>query len=217
MRAWLVVVALAAVIAGRAEALEFKLIELANGQRVVLLRDFKDAKGEHVGFARGDARRFEEFVQKQRRIDEVWFNSGGGDVEAGYGIGRAIRKRGLATRVPADAKCASACVDAFVGGMVRFADQEKSIGIHMGTRSRNAGTRAVVRAAVELLGELGAAEIVREFEQDGATAAALWTRYVMEMGVSIRIVDVASAVSANSMHFLTFEEMRSLNVVNTRE
>lgn len=217
MRAWLLVVALSVAVVGHAAALEFKLLDLPSGQRVVLLRDFKDAKGERIGFARGDARRFEEFLQRHPRVDEIWFNSGGGDVDAGYGIGQAIRKRGLATRVPADAICASACVDAFVGGVVRFADGNKSIGIHMGTRSRNPGTRAVVRAAVELLGELGAAEIVREFEQDGATAAAFWTRYVMQMGVSIRIVDVASAVSANSMHFLTFEEMRSLNVVNTRE
>ncbi len=217
MRAWLLAVALGALVAGEAAALEFKLLTLPSGQRVVLARDFKDAKGERIGFARGDAKRFEEFVQRTGRVDEIWFNSGGGDVEAGYGIGRAIRKRGLATRVPADAICASACVDAFVGGVVRFADEEKTIGIHMGTRSRNPGTQAVVRAAVELLGELGAAEIVREFEQDGAVAAAFWTRYVMEMGVSIRIVEVASAVSANSMHFLTFQEMRSLNVVNTRE
>lgn len=216
----LLAVALAVWLAADAAALEFKQLDLPNGRKVLLLRDARDASGRRApngGFANGDTRRFEQIVDRSGRIDEIWFDSGGGSEVEGYGIGRAIRKRKLATRVPSNGKCASACTDAFMGGVVRFVDDEKSIGIHMGTEAHSPLVQAVVHAAIELLGERAAEEVIREFEQNGARSAAAWTAYVMEMGVSIRLVNLASRVSSGSMHWLTWPEMRNLNVVNTRD
>jgi len=191
-----------------ASALDLEQVELRDGRRVVV------AKGEFVD---GDSQRLGGLITLAGRIDEVWFHSGGGLEIEGYRIGKLIRQTGLATRVPKGAKCASACTDAFLGGMLRFVDDERSVGIHMPTASHNQGLRSRVQGAVRQGGDAGAGEVIRHFEGAGARSAADWTRYVMSMGVSIRLVDKAVQVPANQMHWLSRSEMRSFNVTNASD
>src|SRR3954447_8790579 len=46
-------------------------------------------------------------------------------------IGYFLRRTGMATRVGPSASCASACVFAFLGGVVREAHSSSRLGVHM--------------------------------------------------------------------------------------
>ncbi len=193
---------------GPAAALELKQLDLNDGRHVIF------AQGV---FEEGDSARLKTQIARTQRLDEIWFHSGGGLEIEGYRIGNLIRESGLATRVPRTAKCASACTDAFLGGILRFVDQEKSVGIHMPRAAHSEGLRSRVRTVVRESGDQGAGEVIRHFEREGARSAAEWTRYVMQMGVSIRLVDKAVQVPASQMHWMTWDEMRSFNVINARD
>ncbi|MFM8746549.1 MAG: hypothetical protein ACKOED_07785 [Aestuariivirga sp.] len=60
----------------------------------------------------------------------VVFESPGGNLLAGLGIGRAIRLKEFSTAVEGGAQCASACGLAWLGGIRRFAHPEAQIGFH---------------------------------------------------------------------------------------
>lgn len=73
-------------------------------------------------FEAGDEARFQAFLDRPRAVPlrVVYLNSPGGNLTAGLGIGRAIRRAGLATAVLADQHvCDSACTLAFAGGVRR--------------------------------------------------------------------------------------------------
>jgi hypothetical protein len=60
----------------------------------------------------------------------IILNSGGGFGNAAFLIGRAIRKRGLATKIPAGARCDSACSLIWLAGVRREIDCQARIGLH---------------------------------------------------------------------------------------
>ncbi|MBM6596773.1 peptidoglycan-binding protein [Microvirga pudoricolor] len=60
----------------------------------------------------------------------VVFDSLGGNLLAGLGIGRAIRDAGLNTLVMNDETCASACALAWLGGKTRYAGPRSHIAFH---------------------------------------------------------------------------------------
>ncbi len=80
--------------------------------------------------AEGDAKRLETALNKAGRIDEVWLHSTGGTASEGPLIGRVLRARNLATRVPNNYICVSACSIAFLGGIVRRIDPGGIYGVH---------------------------------------------------------------------------------------
>lgn len=178
-----------------------------------------DGKGGRIilglgAFDGGASSRLEKLVNDSRRVDEIWLCSPGGRVVEGQRMGRFIRSRGLATRIPDGFKCVSACVDAFVGGIVRFVDEERSIGIHMQSISGHEKLREKVSEAIAKDGDQATVEVIQTFEQSGAQGTAEWIRYMMQMGVSIRLVQLAVKVSHDDVHFLTWQDMRSFNVIN---
>ncbi|MBM3521574.1 MAG: hypothetical protein FJX57_01340 [Alphaproteobacteria bacterium] len=178
-----------------------------------------DGKGGRIvlglgAFDGGASSRLEKVVAESRRVDEIWLCSPGGRVVEGQRMGRFIRSRGLATRIPDGFKCISACVDAFVGGVIRFVDEERSIGIHMQSMSGHEELREKVSDAIAKEGDKATVAVIQAFEQSGAQGTAEWVRYMMQMGVSIRLVQLAVKVSHNDVHFLTWQDMRSFNVMN---
>ncbi len=60
----------------------------------------------------------------------VSFRSDGGSVAAGIQIGEIIRSKGFTTSVSRDARCASACAIAWLGGTKRLMSAESKIGFH---------------------------------------------------------------------------------------
>jgi hypothetical protein len=83
------------------------------------------------GIGDGDAQRFAQALNAAGAIDDVEFFSPGGLLDEGLSMGYEVRRRSLATRIPAGARCASACNFAFMGGVVRSIDQGARFEVHM--------------------------------------------------------------------------------------
>jgi len=60
----------------------------------------------------------------------IAFRSDGGSLLAGIRIGALIRERGFITLVPDDARCASACAIAWLGGLQRLMGNGSKVGFH---------------------------------------------------------------------------------------
>jgi hypothetical protein len=202
-----------------AAAVEFVVMDY-QGRRVMLIRDEpKSEKFPRGGMiARGDAQRFAQELQRAGPIEEILFHSGGGSEPDGLELGRLIRKAGLNTRIPAGAMCASACADAFLGGVARRVEKGGRYGIHMPTIAGNPQTVQRIAAIMEKARNQGSMEsaqrLIFEIEQLSAQAASRWALYVMAMGASIRIVDSGAKFLASEMNWLTHAQLVDFNVVN---
>jgi hypothetical protein len=95
-------------------------------------------------------------IFSQDAFAEVWLLSGGGHVSAGLGIGKELRDKGAAVRVPSAARvreaglelenrqpaeCVSSCTIAFMGGVFRYIDDGASYQIHAGSKYLDLGGR----------------------------------------------------------------------------
>ena len=75
----------------------------------------------------GAAARLEEALASGR-VEEVHFDSPGGDWGEAMRIGRLLRQRGLFVRIPAGASCTAACAEAFLGGIARIVEPGARLG-----------------------------------------------------------------------------------------
>jgi hypothetical protein len=185
-----------------AQALEFDRVTAGDGTRALVLRG---------PLKTGDDDRFTAQLA-QGAVDEVWFNSGGGSVVAGQGIGRIMRQRGLIGRVPTQARCASACVDAFLGAPVRFVDSPHSVGVHMFSVFRS---ETLKEKYAEKVAQGRVTEVIFEMENYAADATAGWIDYMMEMGVAPSLISFTVRVPHVCIYWLTQQEMLHYNVINT--
>ena len=217
-----VILVFSAISSRSAHAVDFVVMDYL-GRRVILIQDeSKSAKFPNGGMIqRGDARRFAQELQRAGKVEEILFNSGGGSEQDGLELGRLIRKAGLATRVPARASCASACADAFLGGVVRRVEKGGRYGIHMPTIVGNMETVKKIADIMEQARSQNRLEsaqrLIYEIEQESAQAASRWAMFVIAMGVSVRIVDSGTKFLANQMNWLSQEQMIDFNVVNNVE
>ena len=150
------------------------------------------------GFAAGDTERLRRAVEAIGRDSRVYvcgllLDSPGGDLYEAMEMGRYIRSQRLATRVRLQARCYSACVFAFVGGVVRIPDG------WMGIHSFHAPA---------LLGG-GAYEMTE----------ALYTRtsrdvaqYLADMRVSLLILDRMHTIHHVDLVILRTSELRQLGI-----
>lgn len=186
----------------RAAALEAELF-FVDGKRVLFLS----------GPVRvGDQDKIIPRIAK-RDFDEIWIHSNGGDVEAAYEIGYAIRERGLATRVAASHVCASACVDMFLGGVIRHVEPGALMVIHPGSISNSSVILNGLRAIDD---EEDARMTIRSIERRTTHETANWAQYLNFMGVSVELVNRAAEVDFSEGICLTEDELIYYNIVNTR-
>ena len=108
-------------------------------------------------FEPGDEKKFSQIaLQFDRAV--VAFNSPGGDLQAGIGIGKAIRLKEFTTLVGENVQCASACGLAWLAGAQRLAHSKAMIGFHAaytidGTTTKESGAaNALVGAYLNQLG-----------------------------------------------------------------
>lgn len=165
---------------------------------------------------RDSATRLERFLQEAPSRGDalpqnpvIAFDSPGGSVAGSMAMGRTIRRLQLSTRVDStyaradgtgivgtsaspfvrDAVCASACTLAFMGGVRRTVADGARFGVHQfASRAGNIGDSATQTTLVVL------------------------SRYVEDMGLDRRIVDIASVVPPNKMYWLSAAQMRTLKV-----
>jgi len=142
-------------------------------------------------FAAGTADAFERFDElNQRAIDVVVFDSPGGLVLEAIQLGRYLRERGIATLVPDEALCASACPLAYAGGVEREAGPKAWIGVHRAylDETQAAGDRQTG------LGE-------------GQQLAALCLNHLVEMGVGAEAWIPALETPWSQVYFYTADEL----------
>jgi hypothetical protein len=78
----------------------------------------------------GTVETIQSLLRSPKPFDEVWLLSGGGDVDAGVGFARTLRRHGMTVEVPADYQCISACTIAFMGGALRYIDGNAAFRVH---------------------------------------------------------------------------------------
>jgi hypothetical protein len=120
----------------------------------VLLRDDARCRDPRNGdprsrFSPNDAQKVDAALSAARRsglpYHEVWLYSGGGNSNEGFEVGRVLRNHQATVRVPPNARCASACTVAFMGGFFRYIDVEQ-------------GARYLVHSASQWSNGLGPAD-----------------------------------------------------------
>ena len=117
----------------------------------------------------------------------VVLNSGGGLVEEARKLGRWIRAQGLDTAV--QQKCASACVNAWAGGVHRYMASGAKIGFHRATAA-DAGY------------------------EDGQADVAAFATYLRSMGIEAAdtIAVRAASTSSSGMDWIGAKEAQALNL-----
>jgi hypothetical protein len=157
---------------------------------------------------KGTDLKFLEFL-KQNNVNEpitLYFNSPGGLVLEGIALGRVIRTLGHSTGIGEFGKeynfkdsqkeiraiCASACVYAFAGGVLReYFARDTLLGVHQFYRTEK-----------ENIGDIG----------DTQRLSAIILAYLTEMGVNSRAFVIASQATKDDMIWITPSEAAALNL-----
>ena len=195
---------------GEARALTFK-VDRHDGQRVLV------AQGK---IAQGDARTLREWLRKDPDIQEILFNSPGGIFKEGIKIGRTLRDLDRVTRVPGKAMCASACVWAFMGGVLRFADEDAKLGVHMATQINDKGTIGKVKDILARRSKIPIdtrmRQVITTIEQAAAKVVADKAEHLVRMGVSLRLLAPGLDTDQAKVYWLSHKELKSFNLINSR-
>ncbi|WP_158283984.1 caspase family protein [Azospirillum sp. TSO22-1] len=162
----------------------------------------------------GDYRTTVAALEEAGPVDGVLLDSGGGVIEEAMEIGRLLRARKLATRVPSGAKCASACNFVLMGGVIRQVDPDAVFEVHLSTASGNAALVDVVQKVIKEQGGEGAKAVIQSTEQHTAITAARVARYLVEMSVSLRYLTLFADTPNAEPVRLTNDKLRDLNVIN---
>lgn len=155
-------------------------------------------------FAEGDDAMFRRLASESDRAVVV-LNSGGGNLQSGLEIGKAIRLRGFATTVLPGALCASACALTWLAGSPRLLDAESKVGFHAayrlvdGKASESGAANALVGA---YLNQLGLSDNAIVYVTSAPPEGVEWLTQENADQVGIAY----GAVSINSPHFSGVKE-----------
>lgn len=166
---------------------------------------------------KGDFDRLQRAYRVNGYITRLSFNSPGGNLVEALKMGRFVREHAIATHVPADAVCLSACPYIFMGGVVRDAHASARLGMHMASVSGSDGAR---EALLELLVneeidvETKLRHAINLFEQLGAIGLLEQVFYMLDMGVSPRLLYAVTHTDHFQMYVFDREELIATNLVN---
>jgi hypothetical protein len=150
--------------------------------------------------APGDGARFSEWLAGQPAPPaRVTLNSVGGSVDDALAIGRAIRAAGLATLVPADRLCLSACPYMLAGGVTRSVGAGAAVGVHQHYHGENTYLPAFL-----------AVEDIQRGQADVMT-------YLAEMGVDPMLLVPALATPPAEIYVLVPDELARYGLVTPAE
>lgn len=155
------------------------------------------------------------YIEQNGKIYDISFNSPGGNLFAGFEIGRILRQQearvSIARTVPMpeqpqwetqeDGVCVSACAYAFLGGQLRWVDNGE-LGFHQffDKRAMANPELQLFNATDRILDQLVTGEIVK---------------YLGEMGIDLRLYELAASVPPGEIAYLTRMQAEDLGVLNT--
>jgi len=167
------------------------------------------------------AARLQDALKTNAPVQEIWLRSPGGDARAGNAAGKIIRPTGIPTRIPAGWACFSACNFIFMGGAIRYVDQDGYFVVHMFT---HLGNKEAVRSELSK-GTDNAIGLIGDVEKDSALLASEDNDFLIRMGVSRKLLTEVmyqqQAVSDGSedkstRRCLTQAEAMKYNVANAK-
>lgn len=135
-----------------------------------------------------------KLVKKPIRIGKIHFDSPGGDLFEAMKLGQIIRDGLMRTQVTTDSSCYSACVIAFVGGVIRI--PVGPVGIHSFYSKKLIGPAEFARASEKY------DEVSLQMEQ-----------YLRSMRIPIALLDEMKSIPHYNMQILEFEEMKRLGII----
>ncbi|MDX1010508.1 hypothetical protein GOE08_27130 [Sinorhizobium medicae] len=138
-------------------------------------------------FTEGDDATFRKLAAVSDRAVVV-LNSGGGNLNVGLEIGKAIRLRGFATAVPPEALCASACALTWLAGSPRLLDAQSKLGFHAAYR------------------------VVNGKASESGAANALVGAYLNQLGLSDRAVVYVTSAPPEGVEWLTAQTAASVGI-----
>jgi hypothetical protein len=118
----------------------------------------------------------------------VVFNSDGGNLHVGLGIGRAIRLKEFSTMVPMNGTCASACELAWLAGLRKSIDTGARVGFHAAYIQNNGEAR------------------------ETGTGNALAGAYLNQLGLTQSAIAYVTEAAPENMKWLTPEDARNLGI-----
>jgi hypothetical protein len=182
-------------------------------------------------FDTGAATRLRAFLSKQRNANlPIYFHSPGGLADRAFSIGRMMRERGLTAGVSrtkpeacrkldekacntlkrsgqtmtaelnALATCNSACVYALIGATQRRVPPGARLGVHSSK-------------LIKLYSDGRAAMVHPEAARSQVRVREAQTRkYIVEMGIDVRLFDIVSKTPHESVHYLSRDEIAGFRI-----
>ena len=163
----------------------------------------------------GDLDRLKTMVKKYGNL-RIDLNSAGGLLNEALKIGAFVRSAGLATHIPKDATCASACVTIFAGGLLRTAHSNTKIGIHMGSAAFNEKFVDAMDNVIKKYGTGATPYVVAMFEEGAAAAMLKQVYFILESGVSLKLLELTTLVPHNEIYWMSIDDAISVNLINYR-
>lgn len=143
----------------------------------------------------GDGTRFAEWLQRQATPPAtLWFQSPGGSVADALEIGRLIREGGIATAMDAGNFCLSACPYMLMAGSSRTVHEDAKVGVHQSYY----GESTVLPAFLA----------VEDIQQSQARVV----RYLVEMGVDLKLMEHALSTPPDEIYILLPEELTEFGI-----
>ena len=153
----------------------------------------------------GDAARLLNFIdvtskvlssnfKRPVRVGKIYLHSNGGNLFEAMKIGRVIRNNLISVQVTHDSVCYSACVIAYLGGVIRI--PVGPMGIHSFYSS-------------EFVGAVNFASSSKKYNEIAESV----TGYMREMRVTTALLDEMMKVSHKSIKILDFDEMKQFGVI----
>ena len=135
----------------------------------------------------------QKFIQIALPLEKaiVAFNSDGGNLSAGLGIGRAIRLKEFTTMVPKNSICASACGLAWLGGFERLVDEGAQVGFHAAYITNNGAS------------------------QETGMGNALAGAYLNQLGLTQSAIAYITEAAPQNMKWLTAEDAKNVGIAMT--
>ncbi len=169
-------------------------------------------------FEVGDSAKLKKYLRKARQKPHTaWLESPGGVSVEGLLVGKTFRNYGLATHIPAKSDCASACVLAFIGGVIRSKHPAGRLGVHNGSM---AFSDEYIDELKEVLldDDMNIDDKLRIItilaETATARSMALKANYVQIMGVSMQVLFPSTETLHTDIDWLSDKELRQYNVIN---
>ncbi len=148
----------------------------------------------------GTAERFRAEIEKRGDyVKTVVLSSPGGSVQDALAMGKLIREKGLATRVEANAHCASSCPLVFSGGVSRSVGEGASVGVHQ-----------MIPVGPTTLTQGQSIERIQ-------AVSAECQRHMIDMGVDARVWTHAMETPPQEMFYFSRAELKSLQLINDVE